>query len=112
MTKTELTGWLKTWVSSEMKLDPATVDAGKTLVSYGMDSVHAMMLVGDLEELLDRPLQPTLAWDHPTIDRVAAFLGSADAAGAAASDLLAQLDSLSDEEVERMLASESKAVSA
>src|SRR5688500_10177085 len=107
MTKMEVTGWLTHWVSSEMKLDRAAVEPSKTLVSYGMDSVHAMMLVGDLEELLDRPLQPTLAWDHPTIDRIAVFLGSADAEA----DLLAQIDNLSDEEVDRLLATESKTVS-
>ena len=111
MTRNQLTGWLRQWVVSEMKLDSAAVDAGKPLVSLGMDSVHAMMLVGDLEELLDRSLQPTLAWDHPTIDRIAAFLATAPS-DSVEEDLRAQLDELSDEEVDRMLAEQSKAVSA
>ena len=95
-----------------MKLDYAAIATDKTLVSLGMDSVHAMMLVGDLEELLDRSLQPTLAWDHPTIDRIAAFLVAADAADSAEQDLQARLDELSDEEVDRLLAEQSRAVSA
>jgi acyl carrier protein len=109
MTKSELTGWLTNWVSMELKLDRAVLETGKTLVAYGMDSVHAMMLVGDLEELLDRSLHPTLAWDHPTIDSIAAFLGVPDSKELSDADLLAEVDCLTDDEVERLLAAKSKA---
>jgi hypothetical protein len=73
-----------------------------------MDSVHAMMLVGDLEEHLKRRLPPTLAWTYPSVETLAGHLAEAQepAATAAASspnDLLSRLDDLSEAEIDRLL---------
>ena len=41
-----------------------------------MDSVHAMMMTGDLEEHLGLRLSPTVTWDHPTIDALSSHLAT------------------------------------
>jgi acyl carrier protein len=109
-TATALAEWIKDWLARELKLAPDDIAADKTFVRYGMDSVHAMMLVGDLEEHLKQRLSPTLAWTYPTLEALAGHLAETrdlDAATASVSaegDLLSRLDDLSEEEIDRLLA--------
>ena len=77
----------------------------ETFVRFGMDSVHAMMLVGDLEEHLDRRLPPTLAWTYPTVRTLAAHLAETSPELASGDDaLLDRLDDMSEEEIDALLA--------
>ncbi len=102
-----MTGWIRDWMQRELSIAASDLAADRTFVQYGMDSVHAMMLVGDLEEHLARRLSPTLAWDHPTIERLAAHLAEAVAPAVAAVEadvLLGQLDDMSEEDIDRLLA--------
>jgi hypothetical protein len=79
--------------------------------------VTATILVGDLEDWLDLRLSPTLIWDYSSIDAMTEYLvdekarqkstGGADqpATGPAdAREMLDNLDQLSDEEVDALLA--------
>jgi myxalamid-type polyketide synthase MxaE and MxaD len=75
----------------------------------GLSSLLAMELRNRLEAALQRPLSATLAWNHPTVEALAAHLAQdgdappstaeapAPAAAAVAVDLAA-MASLSDEE--------------
>jgi acyl carrier protein len=69
-----LKSWLCAWLAEELAMDAAAVDPGQTFLSYGLDSVQAMSMIGDLEVNFSRRLSPTLAWDYPTIDALAAHL--------------------------------------
>ncbi len=72
---TEAAGqWLVDWMAGEMNVDPQQIAADHTFLSHGMDSMHAMMLVGDLEGQLGVRLSPTLVWDYPTIGELARFV--------------------------------------
>jgi acyl carrier protein len=66
--------WLVSWMAAELDLDAEAVDANQTFLSYGMDSMHAMMLAGDLEAALGTRLTPTLVWDYPTIKALGEFV--------------------------------------
>jgi acyl carrier protein len=57
-----------------MDLDPLRIVPERTFLSYGMDSMHAMMLVGDLEGRLGVRLSPTLVWEYPTVDALAQYI--------------------------------------
>lgn len=105
-----LSQWVRDWMQRELSIATADMTAERTFVQYGMDSVHAMMLVGDLEEHLARRLPPTLAWDHPTIERLAAHLAETGAPAVTVPEtdvLLAQLDDMSEEDIDRLLAQQS-----
>ena len=107
--QTDLSQWIAAWISRELKLTPTQITSDKTFVRFGMDSMHAMMLVGDLEQLLARRLPPTLAWDYPTPDGLAQHLAALEnksdppAAIQDDSEILAQLDALSEDEIDRLL---------
>lgn len=111
--KAALADWISAWLVRELKLGASPPDRDATFIGFGMDSVHAMMLVGDLEDLLGRRLPPTLAWDHPTANKLAAHLAQAAPATAVentprAEDLLARIDQMSDAEVDALLQEELK----
>jgi acyl carrier protein len=116
-------GWLVDWAAAELDLDPMEIDPHQAFLSYGMDSMHAMMLVGDLEGKLGTRLSPTLAWDYPTINDLArhvveevASLRTAESVSPAvqpgrvipshepdAAAILSQLDGMSEEDMDSLL---------
>lgn len=60
-------GWLIGRVAFFLELQPEQVDVDVELVELGLDSVYAMMLSGDVEEEFGLVVEPTVAWDNPTI---------------------------------------------
>ena len=66
--------WLLAWIAREMRLDPSKIDARAPLVNFGMGSRQALLLVGDLEDWLGTKVEPSLAWEHPTVEKISRFL--------------------------------------
>ncbi len=66
--------WLVAKIAENLEIDPGEIDTHEPFVSFGLDSAQAVGLAGDLEEWLGRKLSPTLVWDYPTIESLAAFL--------------------------------------
>lgn len=109
-----ISAWLVDWIARELSMAPGDVDTAQSLLQYSLSSVTATILVGDLEDWLDLRLPPTLAWDYPSIDAMVAFLegqlaasaGRQAGSGAPAADadaLLADIDRMSDDEVDALL---------
>ena len=44
------------------------------LADYGLDSLQAVSLSGEIEEWLGIPLEPTIVWDYPTIEELSKHL--------------------------------------
>jgi acyl carrier protein len=59
-----------------LEMDAASIDPRQPFTYYGLGSVQAVSLTGDLEDFLNRKLAPTLAWDYPTIELLANFLAN------------------------------------
>lgn len=70
----DLRRWLIERVAVYLRLPPAEIDPTVKLRTYGLDSIHALSLCVDVEEAVGLLVEPTLAWDHPTIDDIAAHL--------------------------------------
>ncbi|MFN8382938.1 MAG: amino acid adenylation domain-containing protein [Anaerolineales bacterium] len=71
-----LQAWLVTRIASMLEMDAASIDPRQPFTYYGLGSVQAVSLTGDLEDFLGRKLAPTLAWDYPTIELLANHLAS------------------------------------
>jgi acyl carrier protein len=54
-----LRSWLRCWLAEELEMQPTEVDPGEAFLSYGLDSVGAMSMVGDLEAKFSRRLGTT-----------------------------------------------------
>ncbi len=74
MTADAIQAWLIARLAEALELDPSEIDVHEPLASYGLDSVRAISLSGDLEEWLGRPLSPTIAYEYPSIESLARFL--------------------------------------
>ncbi len=70
----ELRAFLLDRVAEELGLCVDDIDPAAPLSQYGMDSAVAVGLSGDLAEWLGRRLEPTLLFDHPTIDALTLHL--------------------------------------
>lgn len=51
-----------------------SIDPTVPLAEYGMDSVCALSLCGDLEDVYGLEVEPTLLWDHPTVESLIGYL--------------------------------------
>jgi acyl carrier protein len=66
--------WLVNQLGEVLSLDASTIDVKQPLTRYGLDSIDAVTLVGDLEDWLDLELPSTLLWDYPTVEKAATYL--------------------------------------
>jgi acyl carrier protein len=107
-------------------LDAADISRDRPFAEFGVDSLTAVELSQELEDEFKVPLPPIIAWNYPTPAALARYLAEqslqpAETNGAAtiaapspaaqAEDerlaaLLSQIENLSDEEAERLLAEE------
>lgn len=70
-------GWLTTRLASYLEVPTTAVNRMVPLAEMGVDSVHAISLVGDIELEFDIDVDPTLIFDYPTLARIAEFIGTA-----------------------------------
>jgi acyl carrier protein len=73
-TAQEIQTWLVDWVAREAGLDPARIDPDEQIVNFGLSSRQAVLLTGELEDWLGRPLESSLVWDYPTLARMVKHL--------------------------------------
>ncbi|MDS1270909.1 acyl carrier protein [Lipingzhangella sp. LS1_29] len=63
--------WLVKRISEYLELVPDQLDVDAPLADLGLDSVYALALCGDIESEFGVPVEPTLAWDYPTVAELA-----------------------------------------
>ncbi|GGZ73198.1 acyl carrier protein [Streptomyces bluensis] len=73
-TAESLSSWLADRIALYLKRSPSEIEPTVPLAEYGLDSVAALSLCGDIEEDFDLVLEPTVAWDYPTIEALAGHL--------------------------------------
>lgn len=66
--------WLITNIASVVNMAPSSIDVRQTFDNYGLDSLQAVSLSGDLETWLNREISPTVVWDYPTVEQLAQHL--------------------------------------
>ena len=63
-------------LAEELALAPHEIDVCRPLTQYGLDSMNAIVLAGDMEDWLEVEVPSTAAWDYPTVADLAAFLAA------------------------------------
>jgi len=74
LTITEIQAWLVSYLAELLEIEPDEVEVKIPFERYGLDSSAAVGMTGDLEEWLGYELDPTLIYDYPTIEALAAYL--------------------------------------
>jgi acyl carrier protein len=97
--------WMVVRLAEELKLNPLEMDPTLPFASYGLDSIVAFALTGELADLLGRELPTTLFWDFPTIQALAFHLAEQSISEAGQLEelarRLAEVESLSGEEIDQ-----------
>ena len=70
----EVASWIRKALAKLLGVGVDQIDMTKPFASFGVDSITAVRLSGELQEWLGRPVPPTVAYDYPTIDKLAAHL--------------------------------------
>ncbi|HEY2671023.1 MAG TPA: acyl carrier protein [Rugosimonospora sp.] len=76
--------WLTTQVARYLDTTADRIAPHTPLAEYGLDSVISLTLCGDIEDHFGVPVEPTLAWDYPTIDAIQRYVLDALRSGATA----------------------------
>ena len=76
MNPSELRQWLTRHLASHLALPAAGIDPDRPLHEYGLDSAYALTLAADLFDTYGLIAEPTLTWDHPTIETLARYLAT------------------------------------
>lgn len=66
--------WLVSKLVEQFNIDHDSLDINIPLTKYGLDSIVAFTVVGELEEWLEVELPATLLWDYPTITEIAEYI--------------------------------------
>lgn len=70
----DLEAWLTDRIAAYDNTGGVAVTTTTPLTDLGLDSVYALALCGDIEDEFGIEVEPTIAWDHPTIKELAAAL--------------------------------------
>jgi acyl carrier protein len=66
--------WLVQRVAQYAQRPESEIRTNLPFAEYGLDSVAALSLFGDIEDAFGLYLEPTVAWDYPTVDTLARHL--------------------------------------
>ncbi|WP_108920541.1 acyl carrier protein [Mycobacterium montefiorense] len=66
--------WLATKIAGYLSITPDMVDRDRSLADYGLDSVYAVTICGEIEDAFGLPIEPTLAWDYPSVNAMSDHL--------------------------------------
>lgn len=66
--------WLRDQISAVAQLDRREIDDRRPLARYGVDSVLAVSIAGDIARKVNRALPASLLFDYPTVADVTGFL--------------------------------------
>lgn len=74
--RTELESWLIDWLTIRAQLMPGTLLPGTPFAQLGIDSLTAVEISHDLDQLLDLNSPPMVIWSCPTPETLADFLAA------------------------------------
>jgi acyl carrier protein len=69
--------WLTARLALYLEVPSAAIDPTRPLAEMGVDSVHAVSLVGDVEAHFEIDVDPTMIFDYPTLSHIAEYIGTA-----------------------------------
>ena len=70
----EVRHWLVDYLVTNIGCNPDDINLDLSLNDLGVGSRDAVVLSGELSEMLGRPISPVEFWQHPTINALASFL--------------------------------------
>jgi acyl carrier protein len=73
-TEAEIRDWIVERLVNQIGIDPEEIDLDRPVVGLGVDSMHFVVLVGELEQWLGVRFQENPLIDYPTINGLSGYL--------------------------------------
>lgn len=73
-------------LNKELRVENGGINPDRLLTQYGLDSISALTVAGELEDMIGFELPSTLLWDYPTVNHIAQYL--VDALKTPATDMI------------------------
>lgn len=77
----DLEEWLTERVAFHLRRTPEEIDPDTPLADYGIDSVAAISICGEIEAHFRLAVSPTIAYDFPTVKAISDHLAERLASG-------------------------------
>ena len=68
--RSELMRFFRSQIARRLQCDPAEIDSHRDLHQMGLQSIDAVVITGELEDYIDREVDPTLLLNHRTIAQI------------------------------------------
>lgn len=69
-----ITTWLTEIIAKYLRISNDSVLVDSPFAEFGLDSVHALTLIGEIEQYLGLQLDPMLLWDFSTVRELSSEL--------------------------------------
>ncbi len=66
--------WMIQWLIARAGVDPVDVDTEKPFANYGLDSMTAVEMSGEIEDWSGVELTPIVVWNYPTVATLSEFV--------------------------------------
>jgi len=73
-TQQEIMDFLVEKIAEETKLDKNEINPTDEFVSFNLDSISSIYIMGQLENYIETDLNPLYFWDYPTIVKFSKFI--------------------------------------
>jgi myxalamid-type polyketide synthase MxaE and MxaD len=70
----EIQDWLIAHIAELLNKDPGKIDIRESFSNYGLSSLDAVNISGEMEEFIGRRLSPTITYDYPNILTLSNYL--------------------------------------
>ncbi len=74
MTYQSILQWISVRLAEKVKIDVDQVDPRLPFDRYGLDSLNAVTLIGELGDWLQLELDPSIVYDYPTIEQLSNYV--------------------------------------
>jgi acyl carrier protein len=74
MAKEDIANWLVINLSKVLDINVSDIDQSLQFEDYGLDSITAVGLVGELAQWLKQELDPSIIYDYPSIDFLSEYI--------------------------------------
>lgn len=74
VTQAQVEEWLVSYIAELRGIKVEKISRSTILSKYGLDSASAVTLSGDMMDWLKCDIDPTLLYEHPTIEQAAAHV--------------------------------------
>jgi acyl carrier protein len=71
-----LATWLTGRVADYLRMALEDIDRSVPLPEYGLDSLHAVAVCGEIEDEFGLSVDPTVLWDNPSVDALSTALAA------------------------------------